>query len=493
MLRRKGTLESGFTLIELVIVLGVAGLMFGGLWKLQSAGMLQSRDQATASQQAQLIAAVSTYLQSSGDVTSTTGGGQGFLKAINGAAAAPNNSATLYLPAAGCTGTAATSNPGLCNFLPTGFYSTSMNPYGQTYSIRVLKDGTGTNVAPQSYSFLILTTGGDTIPDTSGGRISGMIGGDGGFIYSSDATTAVGAFGAWTAVPSSVYGISGTTGHVASRTYYSPLQNISDLWLARKPVAGDTASYIYNTMTTPLYLGNQITYFGSSSTAAATASTGIMYMQGGTIVLSDSTNVTTGGTINLGTITFSNGTSYISEVTGGSTTTNPGIELAANMAGGNPAVKLDSSCIKASFSDGSCNFIMSINGSETVRDLLYAGMLYSGQFIYQTSDVRLKKDIKALVDPLSDIMKLKPVSFAYKSNGKESLGVIAQDLEQVYPQLVTDGPTGMKAVSYEGLIAPLVGAVQELKKENDELRTQLRDQAARQEQLGQKITTLRSK
>ena len=69
-------------------------------------------------------------------------------------------------------------------------------------------------------------------------------------------------------------------------------------------------------------------------------------------------------------------------------------------------------------------------------------------------------------------MKLKPVSFTFKSNGKEGLGVIAQDLEKVYPQLVTKGE-GMKSVNYEGLIGPLIGAVQELKNENDDLRQQL--------------------
>ena len=57
---------SGFTLIELAIVLGVTGILFGGLWRLLSTSNAQMRDQATANQHAQLISAVSGYLQSPG-------------------------------------------------------------------------------------------------------------------------------------------------------------------------------------------------------------------------------------------------------------------------------------------------------------------------------------------------------------------------------------------------------------------------------------------
>ena len=84
-------------------------------------------------------------------------------------------------------------------------------------------------------------------------------------------------------------------------------------------------------------------------------------------------------------------------------------------------------------------------------------------------------------------MRLKPVSFAFKSNGVPGLGVIAQDIEKVYPQLVSEKSDGMKAVNYEGLIAPLIGAVQELKQENDELKKQLQFQEERQQELERKL------
>ncbi len=47
------------------------------------------------------------------------------------------------------------------------------------------------------------------------------------------------------------------------------------------------------------------------------------------------------------------------------------------------------------------------------------------------------------------------------------LGVIAQEVEKVFPELVETTPEGLKKVNYEGLIAPLIEAVKEL---DDRLR-----------------------
>jgi len=51
----------------------------------------------------------------------------------------------------------------------------------------------------------------------------------------------------------------------------------------------------------------------------------------------------------------------------------------------------------------------------------------------------------------------------------------------------------MKAVTYDGLIAPLVGSVQELKKDNDSLRALLKEQMAKQEKLERELEKLRRK
>ncbi len=376
----------------------------------------------------------------------------------------PNNATCTSSTNLGPVGVFPT-HAGICNFLPPGFFTGTTNPYGQTYNVSILKDTSAAGTAPQTYSFLILTSGGEVISDTSGGRISAMIGNDGGFIYNSDvctttganATTACGSYGAWASTLITYGYATGATGRVASRTYYAPSQNLSDYWLARKLVPGDTA-FVYNTMQTPFYLGGQASYFASS--AAATTGGGIMSVQGGTIALGGTGRITGSGDMTVA-------------------------------SGGNPFISLNSTtCTKATYNDGSCAEVLKITGDATVSNLLAANGLYANTFIYQGSDIRLKNNVKSLDNPLTDIMKLNPVSFAYKSSGKESMGVIAQDLEKVYPQLVAEGPQGLKAVSYEGLIAPLIGAVQELKKENDSLRQQLHEQAMHQEKTDKELAKL---
>lgn len=460
----------GFTLIELAIVLAVAGLLFVGLWRLMAGGNQQLRDQGSASQQSQLINAIKGYLNSSE--------GQTFMGTNNATA----NAVNLPLPTsntsnANCKTVGDVTNPGLCDFLPAGFTTNTSNSYGQTYAVRVAGDGKGASTPPTTYSFMIMTSGGDTIPDTSGGRISSLIGNDGGFIYSTNVcgapvnTTACGAFGAWSASVTGAspgYGFgAGVSGTVASRTYVSPEQSSQLQWLSRY----NTLGIGFNTMQpgTNLFIGSNGLYMASST--AATTGGGSVFMQGGVLNLQ-------GG--------------LLESIIGGTSDTNGGgIVLRVANATANPAISTSTACTIAGFdasgnpvdaSNNACNYAIS-STSGNVTNILNVKSLYANTFIYQTSDIRLKTDIHPLVDPLADIMKLNPVSFTYKSNGDKGLGVIAQDVEKVYPQLVAGKGDQMKFVNYEGFIGPLIGAVQELKKENDDLRRQLHEQGLRQKAL----------
>ena len=96
-----------------------------------------------------------------------------------------------------------------------------------------------------------------------------------------------------------------------------------------------------------------------------------------------------------------------------------------------------------------------------------------------TSDIRLKKDIQPISGALEKLALIKGVTFHWKDPKKaepEHLGVIAQDVEKVFPQAVTTisdttlpGGTA-KAVDYAVLVAPLIEAVKELKDRNEALR-----------------------
>jgi hypothetical protein len=88
-----------------------------------------------------------------------------------------------------------------------------------------------------------------------------------------------------------------------------------------------------------------------------------------------------------------------------------------------------------------------------------AGIVTATDF-NSTSDVSLKENIKPApgYDALS---KINAVEFTWKSNGKKSYGVIAQELEQEMPELVSQDEDGIKTVSYTPLIAVLTNTVKE--------------------------------
>jgi hypothetical protein len=77
------------------------------------------------------------------------------------------------------------------------------------------------------------------------------------------------------------------------------------------------------------------------------------------------------------------------------------------------------------------------------------------------SDEKLKTDIVQLENPIEDLLKIRGVSFKWADGGTPDMGVIAQEVEKVFPDLVVD-MGGHKMVRYQGLIAVLIEAVKHL-------------------------------
>jgi hypothetical protein len=86
-----------------------------------------------------------------------------------------------------------------------------------------------------------------------------------------------------------------------------------------------------------------------------------------------------------------------------------------------------------------------------------------------TSDIKLKENIHTVQNALDVVDNLRGVSFDWKESGRSSYGVIAQELEEVLPELVGDGET--KSVNYNGIIGVLIEAIKELKKEIEDLKS----------------------
>jgi hypothetical protein len=69
-------------------------------------------------------------------------------------------------------------------------------------------------------------------------------------------------------------------------------------------------------------------------------------------------------------------------------------------------------------------------------------------------------------------MALRGVTFNFKKDNAPSIGLIAQEVEMVFPELVTTEASGFKSVEYGNLVAPLIEATKIQQQEIDELNKQ---------------------
>jgi hypothetical protein len=77
------------------------------------------------------------------------------------------------------------------------------------------------------------------------------------------------------------------------------------------------------------------------------------------------------------------------------------------------------------------------------------------------SDATLKTNVEPLTDATQKVLQMRGVSFDWKAGKQADIGVIAQEVQKVYPQLVKE-KGGHLQVDYEKLVAPLIEATREL-------------------------------
>ena len=100
----------------------------------------------------------------------------------------------------------------------------------------------------------------------------------------------------------------------------------------------------------------------------------------------------------------------------------------------------------------------------------------TAQNFFATSDVNLKHEIRQIEGAVEQCQKLRGVEFKWKhgDDTRDQMGVIAQEVEAVYPSLVAE-VSGYKRVDYSKLVGLLIEAVKELKQESAELRAEIYD------------------
>ena len=118
-------------------------------------------------------------------------------------------------------------------------------------------------------------------------------------------------------------------------------------------------------------------------------------------------------------------------------------------------------------------------GASNKLTLDSSGNLTASGNVTAYSDARLKTDIHTINDALSICGKLRGVSFKWLETNKPSIGVIAQEVEEVIPEVVvtkldpdpvTGEETEIKSVDYGKIVGVLINAINELKAEVDELK-----------------------
>jgi hypothetical protein len=110
----------------------------------------------------------------------------------------------------------------------------------------------------------------------------------------------------------------------------------------------------------------------------------------------------------------------------------------------------------------------------TSEELEVSGNIHLTGTLISDSDIRLKTNIRTIEGALESIDKIRGCRFNRNdvgNKGEEFIGVIAQEVEEVYPELIKTNPeTDKKMVNYSGLGPILIECVKSLKSENELLR-----------------------
>lgn len=100
--------------------------------------------------------------------------------------------------------------------------------------------------------------------------------------------------------------------------------------------------------------------------------------------------------------------------------------------------------------------------------------------VYNYSDARAKTNVQSLNNGLDYILKLRPVSYTFSDNSDRSLfktggngneiGLLAQEVEKVLPNVVITDPDGKKLINYTAIIPVMIDAIKALQAEVEKLK-----------------------
>jgi hypothetical protein len=220
----------------------------------------------------------------------------------------------------------------------------------------------------------------------------------------------------------------------------------------------------------------------TATTASTTTTTGALRVAGGVGVVGNinagnvagttlTGNVTSTGTSSFATATIST-LANVTATTASTTTTSGalrvagGVGVVGNLYAGGTAIRFTGNVASTSTTTGT----VVITGGLGVSGALNVG---GDVTAFATSDQRLKENVAVIESALEKVSSLRGVTFNWnqtardlgKINADREVGVIAQDLEEVLPEVVKTRDDGYLAVQYEKLVPLLIESIKDLKKE----------------------------
>jgi hypothetical protein len=113
---------------------------------------------------------------------------------------------------------------------------------------------------------------------------------------------------------------------------------------------------------------------------------------------------------------------------------------------------------------------LQVNGATSTKDLNVVGNVNATGDVTSQSDSRLKKNVETIQDPIDKLLKLRGVMYDKIDTGRRHMGLIAQEVEEIIPEVVFCD-SEFKSVSYGNLVALLIECVKSQKAEIDQLKT----------------------
>jgi trimeric autotransporter adhesin len=255
----------------------------------------------------------------------------------------------------------------------------------------------------------------------------------------------------------------------------------------RSVMLGFEAGYFATTGDNNIYVGNQAGYSGE----AATNNIAIGY-QAGMDNKSGARNVFIGyqaGRDELGSDKL-----YISNSATGDPLIYGEFDYPGLSINGNVGINYNSD-----FLSGYGLIVNAPTSQSEVYALYVLGSAYASGGTFVDSDINYKKNIHPVSNALSDLKKINGVTFEWNENkegnvaGTKSMGIIAQEIEEIYPVLVRENMDGYKVVNYEGLIPVLIEAIKEQDTEKVRMQEQLDAQELLIQDLLKRISALEEK